>query len=210
MPYKEIEVWSQHIDRAKKAKTWLPSITKECNTQIARLEEAGGKFNLQKVEKIRKALAYVTQAIDLQQAWCVTEFDIIPQEQGGPDIGNIIYCDFSNFDKVMNYKYSTYSFKERPATRDDQAIYETFGDRDPSGEYTQETVLMGYNDDIKTIIYDKKNPVLHCSLQDALNLSPSNLFNFGLFGGNGSYGTMWGKTKELAEVEKNAKSAMSI
>ena len=111
MPYKEIEVWSQHIDRAKKAKTWLPSITKECNTQIARLEEAGGKFNLQKVEKIRKALAYVTQAIDLQQAWCVTEFDIIPQEQGGPDIGNIIYCDFSNFDEVMNYKYKTYSFK---------------------------------------------------------------------------------------------------
>ena len=208
MPYKEIEVWSQHIDRAKKAKTWLPSITKECNTQIARLEEAGGKFNLQKVEKIRKALAYLTQAIELQQAWCVTEFDIIYQEPDGPDIGNVIYYDFSNFEKAMKWGYiQDQSDKGEWGEKETHVSYSVAntGIYDPlDSDYEAHSVT--YQECIRR----PKPNVVHCSLQDALNLSPSNLFNFGLFGGNGSYGTMWGKTKELAEVEKNAKSAMSI
>lgn len=206
-----IKYWDFYIttfkeDEAKQSKLLLPEIKKQCAIQIEKLEKAGGAFNRQKIAKIKQALIYLEKAMDFKMLWCSKSDEMMHQGKNEPIMDHVIYSNFTKIEHAMTYCYNAVDWHVRPATENDQRVYKS--EYDGHGGYPN--VFVGYNRNITEVWEKFEHPILHCSLQDALNLSPSNLFNFGLFGKSAYYGTMWGKTKELSEVETSVKSAMSL
>lgn len=204
--YWDFYICSWDVEQAKQSKLLLPEIKKQCAIQIEELKKTDSSFNHQKIAKIEQALIYLEEAMDLKIIWSSKKNVMIHQGKNEPQMSEIICRDFSSFERAMTYSHKTVDWIVRPATESDQKRWGV----EPDGHRDYQYSFLGYNRNITEIWESFVNPIKHCSLQDALNLSPSNLFNFGLFGKSAHWGPMWGKTKELSEVETSVKSSISL
>lgn len=176
-----ITIRTSHVNTGTIARQKLfPIISAKCETQIDKLRRAGDKFSLEKATQIRLAVDRLDDLITLKETILQPGVTSVDQQNGGENMKKLSQADFSDLGTLIRYQsekwtwYGPYPGANNPI--------------DVTDEY----------DNDRTDRFDK----LH-SVQDAVNISYSNIFNLGFFKMNAYYGPLWGKTNMLAEFERD-------
>ncbi|MCC5014396.1 MULTISPECIES: hypothetical protein [unclassified Legionella] len=174
-----ITIRASHVNTGTIARqTWFPIISAKCQIQIDKLALAGDKFSQDKATQIRLALVRLDDLITLKEAISQPGVTSVDQENGGENMRKLSRADFSDLGTLIRYQsekwtwYGPYPGANNPIDLKDE-----------------------YDND-RTDRFDK----LH-SIQDAVNISYTNIFNLGFFKMHAYYGPLWGKTTMLAEFE---------
>lgn len=182
-----INIRASHVNTGTIARqTLFPIISAKCQTQIEKLVRAGDKFSQEKATQIRLAVQRLDDLITLKEAISKPGVTRVDQENGGENMRKLSQADFSDLGTLIRYQseiwtwYGPYPGANNPI--------------DVKDEY----------DNDRTDRFDK----LH-SVQDAVNISYTNIFNLGFFKMNAYYGPLWGKTNMLAEFEQDMSAGLT-
>lgn len=164
----------------------FPIIQAKCQAQIDKLNRAGDQFSLKKATQIRLAVERLDNLITLKERISQSGVSEVDQQNGGENLRKLARADFSDLGTLLSYQSENWIW---------------FG---PMPGYHN---VIDYKDEYDNSPVDKF-PRLH-SIQDAVNISFSNIFNLGFFKMNAYYGPMWGKTDMLAEFETEMAASTS-